>query len=88
MPQPPRRNDDYGLLGDDSWLERCAVSYRIRQQRGRYHVEMIFTDCDDPAQVLVRPIDHYASRRKAELHAELFLRQIRRDPRGTNTKDR
>lgn len=88
MPQPPPRKDDYGLLGDDSWLETCRVNYRIRAERGRYHVEMIFTDCADPAQMLIRRIDDYPSLRKAELYAGIFLRQIRRDPRGNFPIDR
>lgn len=79
----PHDKHDYGLLGEDAWLNDSAVTYRVREADGRWHVEMVFTNTDDPTQMLVRPIDHYPSRARAELFARNFQRQIRRDPRGT-----
>lgn len=76
---------DFLFLFDDRWLKDTAVRSRITQRCGRWHLNVIFIDIHNPYRFLCRYIDHYASARKAHIYAELFIRSIRRDERGTLT---
>ncbi len=73
MPPPP--NDDY------YWLKDAIVSTRVTPLDGRCLVELVFTDPQDPLHFLVRVIDTYCSRTKAEHCADIMRRQIGADPR-------
>ena len=76
MPTPP--NDDY------DWLKDSLVSTRISAIDGRYLVELVFTDPQDPFHCLVRVIDTYDSLKRASWFADIMRRQIGadlRDPR-------
>lgn len=79
MPFDP---DEYDLNGDYAWLRDCVVEHRVTEQKGRWLVTIVFIHREDPNQVLLRPIDDYPTKQKAELFAGIFQRQIRRDPRG------
>lgn len=74
---------EYDLDGDYAWLNDCVVEHRVHEVKGRWHVTMVFINREDPTILLQRAIDDYPTRRKAELFAGVFQRQIRRDPRGT-----
>jgi hypothetical protein len=78
------------LHGDAGWLRHCRVTHRIREERGRYWVDMIFTDRDDPMRKLVRPISDHMTRERAEWQANILRRQVSgdaRDPRPKPTPD-
>lgn len=76
---------DLEFLGQDAaWLKSCLVSHEIKVEKGRFWVVMVFTDRQDPMRKLIRPINDYDSRQKAEWHANILQRQIsgdHRDPR-------
>lgn len=74
---------EYDLDGEHAWLNDCVVEYRIHEAKGRWHVSMVFINSEDHNQLLIRPIDDYPTKQKAELFAGIFQRQISRDPRGT-----
>ena len=76
--------EEYDLEGDYAWLNDSVVEHRIHEANGRWYVTMVFINSEDPNQLLLRPIDNYPSKQKAELFAGIFQRQIRRDPRGNN----
>jgi len=78
---------DLDFLGKQAdWLKNCIVSHKIKEEKGRYWVVMIFTDRDDSLKKLSRPINHYPSRQKAEWHANILQRQISADPRDPRPK--
>lgn len=82
-----RPEDELGFLDDDTdWLKNAVVTHRIREEKGRYWIDMIFTDETTPLRKLIRPINHYATRRKAEWHANILQRQISADPRDPRPK--
>lgn len=78
---------DLRFLSEDRWLSKAAVRYEIFPQSGRYWVNMIYIAHDNPFHFRIRPIDHYPSLIKAQQFAQIFLRGIRRDPRGTFKTD-
>ncbi|MEQ8704424.1 MAG: hypothetical protein RIC19_10915 [Phaeodactylibacter sp.] len=79
---------DLGFLGEQAgWLKKCLVTHKIKEEKGRFWVVMVFTDRDDPLKKLVRPINDYPSRQKAEWHANIFQRQISADPRDPRPKE-
>lgn len=74
---------DLYFLDEDRWLSNTAVLYDISLQAGRYWVKMIYIAHDNLFRFRIRQIDHYPSLLKAQQFAQIFLRGIRRDPRGT-----
>ncbi|MEO0470771.1 MAG: hypothetical protein AAF206_14180 [Bacteroidota bacterium] len=74
---------DLTLLLDEQWMQETEVSYLIQEMAGRWHVSMIFISIHEPLKIVVRRIDHYHSKKKAEQFAQIFQRGIRKDPRGT-----
>lgn len=87
MPDDSGHKDDLKFLGAEAgWLKTCIVSHRIREEKGRYWIDMIFTDRDDPLRKLVRPISDHPSRERAEWQANLLQRQISADPRDPRAK--
>ncbi|MEM9930207.1 MAG: hypothetical protein AAF840_10340 [Bacteroidota bacterium] len=89
MPDQPGQSDDLNeVFKDAEWLKKCVVSHRIREEKGRFWVEMIFTDRHDPLRKLIRPISDHPSRAVAERHADILQRQISADPRDPRPKDK
>lgn len=87
MANDPGKKEDLNFLSKDAdWLKDSIVSHRIREEKGRFWVDMIFTDAEDPLRVLIKPIDHYHSRNKAAVHANILQRQISADPRDPRPK--
>lgn len=82
MPDRLGSGDELNFFGADAdWLRGSHVTSHVREERGRFWVDLLFTDRDEPKRKLVRRIDHYATRAKAEWHANILLRQVRADPR-------
>ena len=83
--QPERRGQriDLFLLEEDAWMQDTEVKYVIQRIRGRWHVHMVFFSLKEPMKIVVRHIDHYHSKQKAERFAKIFQRGIRKDARGT-----
>ncbi len=71
------------ILREEKWLLTAVVLFHIKARLGRYWVSMVYVDSNDPFRFIVRVIDHYPSRQKAEQYARILQRGIRRDPRGT-----
>lgn len=79
---------DTDFLGKQAgWLKDCVVTHKIKEEKGRYWVVMVFTDRNDPMKKLIRPINDYPSRQKAEWHANILQRQISADPRDPRPKE-
>lgn len=74
---------DFFLLENERWIMDTEVKYLIQEVRGRWFVSMLFISLYDPMHMLLRKIDHYHSRQKAETFASIFQRGIRKDARGT-----
>ena len=87
VPQQRGTYSDLQFLQEDRWLSKAAVSYDIFPHAGRYWVNMIYIAHDNPYRFRIRQIDHYPSLLKAQQFAQIFLRGIRRDPRGTFKTD-
>ncbi|HNE28202.1 MAG TPA: hypothetical protein PLW66_03495 [Saprospiraceae bacterium] len=73
---------DLRFLQHDAWLTESTVSSRICKRAGRWHLWLVFADTRNPLCLLVRYIDHYPSRTKAEVCSNYFLKSARRDERG------
>lgn len=87
MPDDTGNKKDLDFLSKDvDWLKSCIVSHEIKEEKGRFWVVMIFTDANDPLRKLIRPINDYPSRAKAEWHANILQRQISADPRDPRPK--
>ncbi|MEO0898103.1 MAG: hypothetical protein AAFY71_16960 [Bacteroidota bacterium] len=84
-PSPEKKGQaiDMDFISDESWIQDSEVISQIKEKRGRWHVNMLFFSIYSPMRMLVRQIDHYHSKKKAETFANIFLRGIRKDPRGT-----
>lgn len=81
--ESPGSHRDMRILKEEKWLLTAVVLFRIKVRAGQYWVSMVYVDSNDPFRFIVRVIDHYPSRQKAERFASIFQRGIRRDPRGT-----
>lgn len=82
MPDRLGSDDELGFINEDSgWLRDSYVTSHVREESGRYWVDLLFTDRSAPARKLLRPIDHYATRTQAAWYANILLRQVRADPR-------
>ncbi|MEM6394887.1 MAG: hypothetical protein AAF741_00970 [Bacteroidota bacterium] len=75
------------LSADPNWLKTCVVSHRIRQEKGRFWIDMIYTDQNDPMRKLVRTISDHPSLALAQRHADILQRQISADPRDPRKLD-
>ncbi|MEM7371469.1 MAG: hypothetical protein AAF587_22835 [Bacteroidota bacterium] len=78
---------DLYLFRDSAWLQNSEVRYALLPKRGRWHVYMLFLSLDEPIKLLIRYLDHYPSKNKAETFARIFQRGIRKDSRGTLKRD-
>jgi len=78
---------DITVLDEETWIMNTEVLYSIQKMKGRFHVIMLFFSIFDQLKLVVRHIDHYNSRQKAEIYAKIFQRGIRKDPRGTLTRN-
>lgn len=78
---------DVSFLWDESWTKDTEVCYTIVPRKGRWHVDILFFHVKDPFILLIRPIDHYPSFRRAETFAKIFQRGIRKDVRGTQKRN-
>ncbi len=76
---------DFRFLFDDRWLLDSVVRSSVAQRHGRWQLTVILVHAADPYRFLCRYINHYESARKAHIYAEFFVRNIRRDERGTLT---
>ena len=85
LPSPERKgfSTDMDFLSDEEWIRDSEVIYQIREKKGRWHVSMLFFSIYAPMRIIVRQIDHYHSRKRAETFANIFQRGIRKDARGT-----
>lgn len=89
MAEDPGKKEDLNFLHKDAdWLKSCVVTHEIKEEKGRYWVNMIFTDANDPLKKLVRPISDHPSRAVAERHADILQRQISADPRDPRPKQK
>jgi hypothetical protein len=87
MPEQPGKEEELNFLSQETdWLKTAVVSHRIREERGRFWIDMIFSDAEQPLRKLIRPINHYSTREKAEWHANILQRQISADPRDPRPK--
>jgi hypothetical protein len=86
-----KRHDELNFLGKNAdWLRHSRVTHRVREERGRFYIDMIFTDRDEPLRKLVRTISDHPTRARAEWQANILQRQISgdaRDPRPKPTDD-
>ena len=87
MADGPGKQPDLNFLGEDGdWLASSVVTPRVYEEKGRFWVSLIYTDKDDPLRKLVRVIDHYPTRRRAEMTADILRRQIGADLRDARPK--
>jgi hypothetical protein len=77
------RSSDMGLLLDGHWLRDTEVKYCIAPRRGRWYVTIVFVAVETPLKFYCRCLEHYESLKKAEVYAQLFQRNMRKDARGT-----
>lgn len=78
--------EELTFLLEESWTRDTEVSYSIISKRGRWHVQILFFYLKSPYRLLIRPIDHYSSFKKAETFAKIFVRGIQKDVRGTQKR--
>ncbi|MEM1318879.1 MAG: hypothetical protein AAGG75_01415 [Bacteroidota bacterium] len=74
---------DMKVLVHDKWLINTEVRYDLKKRYGQWHLTMIYIAVNNPLQFICRNIDTYPSEKKAQLYAQIFLRGIRKDARGT-----
>lgn len=74
------------IWADDQWTINTEVRYIIWPIRGRWHVYVLFCGLEPPLKMLIRRLDHYPSRARAETFARIFQRGIRKDARGTQKR--
>ncbi|MEM9821842.1 MAG: hypothetical protein AAF985_12255, partial [Bacteroidota bacterium] len=53
--------EDFQLLNEDHWLMNTEVKYHLLEQRGLWHLTMIYIATDDPLKFICRQIDTYSS---------------------------
>lgn len=82
MPNTKGNWSDFECLLQDRWLRNTAIIPRIYEQKGRWHVVMLYVAVEQPLRFLCRWINDYDSFRKAGIHANLFRRNIQKDARG------
>ncbi|MEL6358730.1 MAG: hypothetical protein AAFQ01_02205 [Bacteroidota bacterium] len=88
MAEKPGSNKDLDFLSaDPNWLKTCLVSHKIRSEKGRFWIDMIYTDPKDPLRKLVRTISDHPSLALAQRHADILQRQISADPRDPRKLD-
>ena len=86
MMDEPGDRTDLNFIDRGDWLASSLVTTRVHEERGRWWVSLIYTAKDDALRKLVRTIDHYSTRRRAELAADILRRQIGADPRDPRPK--
>ncbi len=74
---------DLDFIKNGKWLKDSEVRYRLYVEKGRWHLCMLYVWIENPIQLICRFIDHYESKNKALIYAELFKRGMQKDARGT-----
>ncbi|MEM8585672.1 MAG: hypothetical protein AAGF87_15440 [Bacteroidota bacterium] len=88
MAEKPGSDKDLDFLSaDPSWLKTCLVSHKIRAEKGRFWIDMIYTDQKDPMRKLIRTISDHPTLTLAQRHADILQRQISADPRDPRKLD-
>ncbi|MEL7248099.1 MAG: hypothetical protein AAFO03_06760 [Bacteroidota bacterium] len=82
-PEVPGERKDMRLLQEDKWLMNTEVRYWLVERRSLWHLTMIYIAVDNPLKLICRKIDTYSSEKKAKTFAEIMMRGIRKDARGT-----
>ncbi len=82
-PEIPGEDQDMKILREDKWLMNTEVRYQLVERRSQWHLTMIYIAIDNPLKLICRKIDTYNSEKKAKTFAEIMMRGIRKDARGT-----
>lgn len=83
IPEVPGIRLDMKFLQEDKWLMNTEVRYRLEKWRGLWRLSMIYIAVETPLKLICRIIDTYSSEKKAKVFAEIMMRGIRKDARGT-----
>ena len=79
----PGELQDLEVLANDKWLMNTEVRYRLVERKSQWHLSMIYIAVENPLKLICRKIDTYNSEKKAKTFAEIMMRGIRKDARGT-----
>lgn len=79
----PGNMTDTKILEKDRWLMDTEVIYRLDKVKGMWQLTMVYVAINNPFQLICRILDRYASKKKAEIYAQILQRGIRKDARGT-----
>jgi len=82
-PEVLGERQDFRLLEEDKWLINTEVVYLLQKWKGLWHLSMVYIALDNPFKLICRKISTYTSEKKAVTFAEILLRGIRKDARGT-----
>lgn len=82
-PENPGEGRDMKILIEDRWLMNTEVRYYLVERKSHWHLTMIYIAVNNPLQLICRKIDTYNSEKKAKTFAEIMMRGIRKDARGT-----
>ena len=74
---------DLSIFREDVWLQDTEIDYFIRNKLGRWWIFILFISIYSPLKFICREIDHYPSKKQAEIFAKILKRNIGKDPRGT-----
>lgn len=74
---------DMNLLEKDNWLMNTEVRFHLQKKKGLWHLTMLYIATENPMKFICREIDTYTSEKKAYTFANILMRGIRKDARGT-----
>jgi len=69
------------------WLKNAAVQSRIEKSKSGWEVSLVFIDCNNPNQVLIRKINTYRTEKLAQIAANYMEQTAAKDPKGTKKID-
>ena len=75
--------NDLSIFPENLWLQDTEINYFIESKLGRWWIFMVFISTYSPLKFICREIDHYPSRKQAEMFAKMLQRNMGKDPRGT-----
>ncbi len=84
------KEEDMNFLIDDSWMGDTAVTENVINNKGLWHIYLVFSHYKNPLLLIRRAISVCFARQKAFVHAAYMRRLAAKDPRGTlkmNPKD-